>query len=50
MEQWSILSNVIIYVQYIGVLDYYKLDAMALEPKTHRKIHDKLKGEDRQVI
>ena len=35
MEQWSILSNVINYVQYNrNPRDYYKLDVKALESKT----------------
>ena len=51
MEQWSILSNVINYVQYNrNPIDYYKLDVRALELKNHRKIYDWLEEEDRQVI
>ena len=50
MEQWSILSNVINYVQSnSNPRDCYKLDVKALELKNHRKIYDSLKG-DRQVI
>ena len=41
MEQWSILSNVINYVQYNrNPRDYYKLDVKAFEPKNNRKIYD----------
>ena len=51
MEQWSILNNVINYVQYNrNPRDYYKINVKALEPKHHRKIYDRLKEEDRQVI
>ena len=47
MEQWSILSNVINYVQYNrNPSNYYKLDVKALELKNHRKIYDRLKLED----
>ena len=38
MEQWSILSKVINYVQYNrNPRDYHKLDVKALELKIHRK-------------
>ena len=50
MEQWSILSNVINYVQDNGnPRDYFILDIKALEVRSHRKMYDRLK-EDRQVI
>ena len=50
MEQWSILSNIVNYVQYDrNPRDFYNLDVKALDQKNHRKIYDRLK-EDRQVI
>ena len=50
MEQWSILSNVMNYVQYNRNLrDYYKLDVKALKFKNHKKIYDKLEENDRQL-
>ena len=50
MEWWSILSNVINYVQLNGnPRDYFKVDIKVLEEKDDRKMHDRLK-EDRQVI
>ena len=48
--QWSILSNIVNYVQYDNPRDYYNLEVKALEQKNHRKIYDRLKEEDRQVI
>ena len=51
IEQWSILSNVVNYVQYDRKpRDFYDLDIKALDQKNHRKIYDRLKEEDRQVI
>ena len=51
MEQWSILSNIVNYVQYNrNPRDYYSLEVKALEQKNHRNIYDRLKEEDRQVI
>ena len=48
MEQWSIFSNVVNYVQYErNPRDFCKLDVKALDQKSHRKIYDRLK-EDRQ--
>ena len=48
MEQWSILNNVINYIQYNrNPRDYYKLDAKALELTNYGKIYDRLKEEDR---
>ena len=50
MEQWSILSNVINYVQNnMHHRDYYKLDIKALELKIHRKLFDRLGEKDRQI-
>ena len=51
MEQWSILSNVVNYVQYDMIpRDFYNLDVKTIDDKCHRKIYDRLKEEDRQVI
>ena len=51
MEQWSILSNVVNYIQYDrNSKDYYNLEVKALEQKNHRKIYGGLKEEDIQVI
>ena len=51
MEQWSILSNVVNYVQYDrNPRDFYNLDVQAIDQKNHRKLNDRLKEEDRQVI
>ena len=51
MEQWSILGNVVNYVQYDrNPKDFRTLDVKALDQKNHRKIYDRLKKEDRQVI
>ena len=44
MEQWSILSNVVNYVQY----DPRDLDVKVIDQKNQRKIYDRLKEEDRQ--
>ena len=42
---------VINFVQYNkNPRNYYKLDVKALELKKHRKIYDRLKEEDRQII
>ena len=51
MEQWSILSNVINYVQYNrSHIDYFKLEVKALEPKNHKRIYEHLEQEDRDII
>ena len=51
-EQWSILSNVINYIQHNrNPRDYFKLDIKALEQKKIiEKCIDRLKEKDRQVI
>ena len=49
MEQQSILSNVINYVQYSrNPIDYYNLDVTTLEAKKHKRIH--VEENDRHVI
>ena len=51
MEQWSILSNVINYIQYNrNPRDYFKLDIKTLEEKNHGKMYNRLKEDDRQII
>ena len=51
MEQWLILSNVVNYVQYDRYpKDFYNLDVKAIDQENQRKIHDRLKEEDRQVL
>ena len=48
MEQSSVLSNVINYVQYIrNAIDCYKLD---IKPKYHKRIYKGLEEDYRQVI
>ena len=47
MEQWSILSNFLNYVQYYrNHIDYYKLDIRALEPKNQKRIYERLEEDD----
>ena len=42
MEQWSILSNIVNYVQYDrNPKNFYELNVKALNQKNHRKIYDK---------
>ena len=51
MEQWSILSNVVDYVQYDrNPRDFYNLDIKTIDQKNHRKIYKRLKEVDRQVM
>ena len=51
MEQWSILSNIVNYVHYDrNPKNFYDLDVKAVDQKDHRKIYDRLKDEDRQVL
>ena len=51
MEQWSILSNVVNYVQYDrNPKDFCELNIKALHQKKHRKIYDKLKDDERWVL
>ena len=49
MEQWSILSNVVNYIQYNGHLkNFYDLDMRAVDQKKHKKIYNK--AEERQIL
>ena len=51
MEQWSILVNIVNYVQYDrNPKNFYDLDVKAIGQKNHRKIYDRLKEEDRQLL
>ena len=51
MEQWSILSNIVNFVHYDrNPRDFYNLDVKVIDQKNHRKIYDRVKEEDRQVI
>ena len=48
MEQWSLLSNMINYIQYDRhPKNFYNLDIKAIDQKNHRKIHNK--KEERQM-
>ena len=49
MEDWSILSNVVNYVQYNRhPKNFYNLDIKVVDQKGHKKIHNK--EEDRQIL
>ena len=51
MEQWPIHSNIVKYVQYDrNPKNSYELNVKAIDRKNHRKMYDKLKDEDRQVL
>ena len=51
MEQQSILSNVLNYIQYDrNATILYELNVKAIYQKNDRKIYDKLKEEDRQEL
>ena len=51
MEQWSILSNVVNYVQHNrDPKDFYDLEVNTIDQKNNRKIYDRLKEEARQVL
>ena len=44
-------TNVVHYVQYDrNPKDFYDLDIKGKDQKNHRKIYDRLKEEDRQVL
>ena len=50
MELWSILSNVVNYVQYdSNHRNVHDLDIKTIDQKSHRKIYDKFMEEDRQI-
>ena len=49
MEQWSILSNIVNYVQYDRHhRNFYDLDVKTIDQKSHRKIYDRFMEEGRQ--
>ena len=51
MEQWLILSNVGNYVQYDrNPKNFYDLVVIVIDKKNHKKINDRLRDEDRQVL
>ena len=51
MEQRSILSNIVNYVQYARNPNFfYDLDVETIDQKNHRKIYNRLKEEDRQIL
>ena len=51
LEQWTILSNVVNYVQYDrNPRNYYNLEVKALEQKNNRNLYDRSKDGDRQDI
>ena len=50
-EQWSILSNIVNYVQYDRhPRNFYDLDVKTIDQKSHRKICDRFMEEDRQIL
>ena len=51
MEQWSILSNIVNYVQYDRhPRTFYDVDIKTIDLKSHKKIYDKFKEEERQIL
>ena len=49
MEQWSILSNIVNYIQYNRhPKDFFNLDIKAVDQHRHKKIYNK--EEDRQIL
>ena len=51
MEHWSILSNMVDYVQYDRhPRNFYDLDVKTTDQKSHKKIYDKFMEEDRQIL
>ena len=51
MEQWSILSNVVDYVQYDShPKHFYDLDIRHIFQKIQKKIYDNFKEEDRKIL
>ena len=44
MEQWSLLSNIVNYVQYNRYSrDFYNLDIKVIDQRNPRKIYNRLK-------
>ena len=51
MEQWSILSNIVNYVQYDRhPINVYDLDMKTVDHKRHKKIYGKSKEEERHIL
>ena len=51
MEQWSILSHVVNYVQYNRhPRNFYDLDIKTVDQKSHTKTCGKSKEEERQIL
>ena len=51
MEQWSILSKIVNYVQYDrNPKNFYDLEIKVIDQKNHRKIYDRLQEDDRQIM
>ena len=51
MEQWSILSDVVKYIQHDkGPKTLHDLNVKALDYRNHKKLYDRLKGEERQIL
>ena len=51
MEQWSILSNIVNYVQYDRHPRIcHDLDIKTIDQKGHRKIYHRFMEEDRQIL
>ena len=51
MEQSLILSNVVNYMQYDkNPKNFHDLDIRTIDLMNHRKIYERLKEEDRQVL
>ena len=49
MEQWSILGNVVNYIQYNRhPKDFYNLDIKTVNQRSHKKRHNK--EEERQML
>ena len=51
MEHWSILSDVVKYVQHDqDPKTLHDLNVKALDYRNHKKLYDRLKGEERQTL
>ena len=51
MEQWSIISDAVNYIQYDrNPRDCYNLDVKMIDQRYHKKIYSRPKDEDGQAI
>ena len=51
MEHWSILRNIVNYVQYDrNPKHFHQLNIKALDQKKAQKMYDKIKDEERQTV